>query len=94
MVVLVLPRSYHLGMSTVVKRSVSLPAPVFAELEKQAAAAGLTVSAALAEATEFWLAVRRGLRSVRAWERQHGAFTAEELAAADRELDRSGVGLR
>jgi len=81
-------------MSSVVKRSVSLPALVFEELEQQAAAEGLTLSAALAEAAEFWLAVRRGLRSVRSWERQHGALTAEELAAADRELDRVGVGLR
>ena len=92
----VLIRSYHgrtiTPMSTVVKRSISLPADVFEALEAQAAEEGRTVSAALADAADLWLATRRGLRAVRAWEREHGALTAEELAAADRELDRAGVG--
>jgi len=78
----------------VVKRSISLPAEVFEELEQQAAEEGRTVSAALADAADLWLATRRGLRAVRAWERQHGALTAEELAEADRQLDRAGVGRR
>ena len=81
-------------MSSVVKRSVSLPAEVFEELEQQAAEEGRTVSAALADAADLWLATRRGLRAARAWERQHGALTAEELAAADDELERAGVGRR
>lgn len=80
------------SMSTVVKRSISLPADVFEALEAQAAEEGRTVSAALADAADLWLATRRGLRAVRAWEREHGVLTAEELAAADRELDRAGVG--
>lgn len=88
--------SYHgrtmSSMSTVVKRSISLPADVFEALEAQAAEEGRTVSAALADAADLWLATRRGLRAVRAWEREHGGLTAEELAAADRELDRAGVG--
>jgi hypothetical protein len=79
-------------MSTVVKRSISLPADVFEALEAQAAEEGRTVSAALADAADLWLATRRGLRAVRAWERDHGVLTAEELAAADHELDRAGVG--
>ena len=87
----VVPWSYHRSLSSVVKRSVSLPADVFEALERQAAEDGQTVSAALADAAELWLATRRGLRAVRAWEREHGALTAEELAAADRELDRAGV---
>lgn len=89
---LVVPWSYHGQMSSVVKRSVSLPADVFEALEQQATEEGRTVSAALADAAELWLATRRGLRAIRAWEREHGALTAEELAAADRELDRVGVG--
>jgi CopG-like RHH_1 or ribbon-helix-helix domain, RHH_5 len=89
---MVVPWSYHSVMSSVVKRSISLPADVFEALESQAAEEGRTVSAALAEAADLWLATRRGLRAVRAWERQHGALTAEELAAADLELDRAGVG--
>ena len=89
---MVVPWSYHVVMSSVVKRSISLPADVFEALELQAAEEGRTVSAALADAADLWLATRRGLRAVRAWEREHGALTAEELAAADRELDRAGVG--
>lgn len=81
-------------MPAVVKRSISLPADVFEALQEQAAEEGRTVSAALAEAAGLWLATRRGLRAVRAWERVHGALTADELATADRELDRAGVGRR
>lgn len=40
------------------------------------------------------LATRRGLEAVHAWEREHGALTDEELAAADAALDRAGVGVR
>jgi hypothetical protein len=79
-------------MSSAVKRSISLPADVFAALELQAAEEGRTVLAALADAADLWLATRRGRRAVLAWEREHGVLTADELAAADRELDRAGVG--
>lgn len=88
----VVPWSYYGAMSSVVKRSISLPADVFEALEAQAAEDGRTVSAALADAADLWLATRRGLRAVRAWEREHGALTADELAMADRELDRANVG--
>jgi hypothetical protein len=81
-------------MSSVVKRSISLPADVFEALERQAAEEGRTVSAALADAADLWLAARRGLRAVRAWERQHGALSADELAEADRALDAAGIGRR
>ena len=79
-------------MSSVVKRSISLPAVVFEALALQAAEEGRTVSAALADAADLWLATRRGLRAVRAWEREHGALTGDELADADRALARAGVG--
>jgi hypothetical protein len=81
-------------MSSVVKRSVSLPSEMFAALEREAEAQGQTVSAALADAADQWLATRRGLRAVRSWEREHGSLTAAELAAADTELDRVGVARR
>ena len=93
-VAMVVPWSYHSDVSSVVKRSISLPADLFKALELQAAEEGRTVSAALSDAADLWLATRRGLRAVRAWEREHGALTAEELAAADRELDRARVGRR
>ena len=79
-------------MSSVVKRSISLPAEVFSALEQQAAAEGRTVSSALADAADLWLATRTGLKAVRTWERQHGALTADELAAADRARDEVGLG--
>jgi Ribbon-helix-helix protein, copG family len=75
-----------------VKRSVSLPQELFAALEQEAGEQGQSVSAALADAADLWLATRRGLRSVRAWERDNGPLTAEELATADAELDAAGVG--
>ena len=79
---------------TVVKRSISFPAEVFAALEQEAAEDGRTLSSTLTEAADLWLASRRGLRAVHAWERQHGALEAGELAAADEVLDRAGVGRR
>lgn len=79
-------------MSSVVKRSVSLPTEIFEALEQQASEEGRSVSAALADAADLWLSTRRGLKSVRAWERQHGALTGSELAEADRVLDAAGVG--
>ena len=89
---MVVPWSYHVVMASVVKRSVSLPADVFEALEEQAAEEGRTVSAALADAADLWLATRRGLRAVRVWEREHGTLTAEELRLGRPELNRAGVG--
>ncbi len=81
-------------MSTVVKRSVSLPAELFERLEHEAAEDGRTMSATLAEAADLWLSTRKGLKAVRAWEKANGALTAAELAEADAILDRAGVGRR
>ena len=78
-------------MSSVVKRSISLPADLFAALEQQAGDEDRTVSAVLADAADLWLATLPGLRAVRNWEREDGALTAGELAAADSALDRAGV---
>ena len=79
-------------MSSVVKRSISLPTELFDALEDEATAEGRTVSSILSEATELWLVTRRGIAAVRAWEREHGELTAAELAAADEALDRAGIG--
>ena len=89
---LVVPTAYHGIMSSVVKRSISLPTELFEALGVEAAQDGRTVSATLADAADLWLSTRRGLRSVRAWERDNGALTAHELAEADRILDLAGVG--
>ncbi len=79
-------------MSSVVKRSISLPTELFEALGVEAAQDGRTVSSTLADAADLWLSTRRGLRSVRAWERENGPLTADELAEADRLLDLAGVG--
>jgi hypothetical protein len=88
---LVVPSTYRGVVSSVVKRSISLPTELFEALELEAAQDGRTVLAALADAVDLWLSTRRGLRSVRAWE-QDSALTVEELAEADRILDLAGVG--
>ncbi|HCT75776.1 MAG TPA: hypothetical protein DGG94_17395 [Micromonosporaceae bacterium] len=73
-------------MGSVVKKSISVPEHVWLEAEATAAEENTTVSALIAEAIENLMIVRRGLRAVRAWEREHGAFTAEELAQVEAEL--------
>ena len=76
------------------KRSFSLPAPLVRGLEEEARAAGIPLSAALTEAAQQWLTVRRGLRSVREWEAENGALTDAELAQADALLDEADQGAR
>lgn len=74
-------------MGRVVKKSLSFPPDVFEELEAEAAARGMTVSALVTSAAEDLLRRRRGLAAVAEFEAEHGAFTQEELAEADRLLD-------
>jgi predicted transcriptional regulator len=91
---MVLPRSYHVAVSTVVKKSVSVPDVVWARAEAEAASRHTTVSAVVTEALENFLAIRRGLQAVAEWEAEHGPFTPEEIAEADAILDAAGVGIR
>jgi hypothetical protein len=79
-------------MGSVVKKSISVPDVIWAAAEDEAANGHTTVSALVTEALESLLAIRAGLRAVREWEREHGEFTAEELAEADAILDSHGVG--
>ena len=58
-------RSYYGFMTTVVKRSISMPAELFERLEHEGAEDGRTMSATLAEAAELWLSTRKGLKAVR-----------------------------
>jgi hypothetical protein len=83
----VAPRCYRPSVTTVVKRSVSIPSDVFAALAEEARAEGVGVSVALTEAARQWLLIRGGLRGVSLWEAEHGALTRDELAAADALLD-------
>ena len=70
------------------KLSVALDEDVAVAAADAAERAGMSLSAWLNQAAEHELAIVSGLDSVREWERDHGALTAEELAAADSLLDR------
>ncbi len=76
-------------MSSVVKRSFSIPSPIFEGVEQEARQAGVPLSVAISEAAEQWVRVRQGLRAVAEWEAEHGALTDAELAEADALLDQT-----
>lgn len=75
----------------VIKRSVSFRPEVWAEVARLAEQEGTEVSALVNAALVHYVRLQRGLELVRQWEREHGAFTAAELAEADRMLDEAGV---
>ena len=70
------------------KLSVALDDTVAQEVALAADRAGLSVSAWLNHAAQNELAIEAGLDAVREWEAEHGELTADELAAADKLLDR------
>ena len=90
-VALVVPWAYHRDMSTVVKKSVSVPDVIWSAAEAEAESSHTTVSALVAEGLEYLLAIRAGQHAVRDWEAEHGAFSPEEIADADAALDAAGV---
>lgn len=67
-------------MSTVEKLSVSLPAEVAAEARAAAEAAGMTLSAWLAQAAEHRLKLAAADEAIRAYEAECGPITEAELA--------------
>jgi hypothetical protein len=91
---MVRPWSYHYIVSTVVKKSVSVPEVIWSAAEVAAANRHTTVSALVAEALQNYLKIQAGLEAVDEWERENGPFTDEELAEADAILDAHGVGIR
>ena len=60
-----------------------MPPELDAAIEAAAAKAGMTYSAWLAQTARKEFAVRAGLAAVAEYERQHGGFTAGELADAE-----------
>lgn len=60
-----------------------MPPDLDAAVAAAASAAGTTYSGWLAEAARRELTVRAGLAAVAAFERDEGAFSAEELAEAE-----------
>ncbi|MGH9185234.1 MAG: hypothetical protein ACRD0U_05390 [Acidimicrobiales bacterium] len=75
------------------KRSISMPPDLDAAVAAAASAAGTSYSGWIANAARKELTIRAGLAAVAAYEREEGAFSAEELAAAEtwalRVVDRS-----
>jgi hypothetical protein len=67
-----------------VKLAISVDPDVHSEVIEAAEAEGLSVSAWMTEAARRALRVRDGLAAVAEWEREHGALTPQELAAARR----------
>lgn len=65
------------------KRSISMPPDLDAEIAAAAARAGMSYSAWLADTARKEFAIRAGLAAVSQFERDHGTFTPEEVAAAE-----------
>jgi hypothetical protein len=65
----------------------SFPEEVWSVIEDNARLAHKTPSAYVSELIMKQEHLRRGLAAVAEWEAEHGAFTAEEIAWADRVLD-------
>lgn len=73
---------------TVRKLSVAIDDDVATAATAAAARRGMSLSAWLTQAASNALAIDDGLAAVAGWEADHGALTADELAAADAVLDR------
>ena len=71
------------------KRSVAFDPQVWKEAEAAAREEHTSLSALVNDALSEQLALRRGLRAMREWQAEHGAFSNDELAAADAALDRA-----
>lgn len=69
------------------KLSIALDERVAEAAAASAERHGLSLSAWLNRAAQNALALEDGLAAVAEWEAEHGAFTAEEIAAADAILD-------
>lgn len=68
------------------KVTVTLPEELVEALGAAAREDGVAVSRLVASAAEWELRRRAGRRLVSDWQAEHGAFTAEELAAARAEM--------
>lgn len=73
------------------KISISMEEDLVEQVQQAAEAEGRTVSAWIAEQVDHRMKVLGLLRLTDEWQREHGAFTEEEVAEADSWLDRLGV---
>jgi muconolactone delta-isomerase len=78
-------------MTSVVKRTISVPADLFADLEAEVTDQE-SVSELFSEGAKLLLRRRAGQRAIAAYEAEHGPISEEALAEADRLLDEAGFG--
>ncbi len=64
------------------KLAITVDPDVHEQIVDAAAEEGVSVSAWMTEAARRALVVRDGLAAIAEWERAHGTFTADEMAAA------------
>lgn len=69
------------------KRSISLPPELDQHIEAAAKQAGMSYSGWLAAMARKEFIIQNGLQAVAHFEREHGSFTADELADAERWAD-------
>lgn len=68
------------------KLAITVDPDVHKSIVAAAASDGVSVSAWMTEAARDALKIRAGLQAVAEWEKGHGAFTAEEVAEARRQV--------
>lgn len=83
-------RLYHLAMTSVVKRTISVPADVFAAVEAEVTE-GESLSTLFSDGARLLLRQRAGERAVASYEAEHGPISQEALDEADRLLDEAGL---
>lgn len=71
---------YFHAMAQRHKRSISLPPELAEDIERAAESEGQTVSRWIAQTAARRLKLEAGRRAIAAWESDHGALTASELA--------------
>jgi predicted CopG family antitoxin len=78
------------GVTSVVKRTISVPADVFAAVEAEVSEED-SVSELFSEGARLLLRRRAGERAIAAYEAEHGPISQEALEEADRALDEAGL---
>jgi hypothetical protein len=78
-------------MSTVVKRTISVPADVFAAIEAELVD-GESLSTLFSDGARLLIRQRAGERAIAAYESEHGPISQGALNEADRLLDEAGLG--
>jgi len=76
---------------SVVKRTISVPADVFAAVEAEVTD-GESLSTLFSEGARLLLRQRAGERAIAAYESEHGSISQQALDKADRLLDEAGLG--